>query len=323
MIEFMHFTYLLNNEIGGIDFMISKIRKIINNPYSIFSPLFYRGHLKWIPDKQALQLWYRSIFGKKLNLKDPKTFNEKLQWLKLYDRNNIYPTIVDKYTAKKYVSDIIGDEYLIKTLGVYDCFEEIDIEKLPNSFVIKCTHDSGGIVICTDKNKLDFTQAKNKIEKSLACNYYYEGREWPYKVIKPRVIVEEYMSNDDGKQLMDYKFFCFNGHVKCLYVSEGSHTKNQKLQFFDVTYSPMDCKRKDYLEYNKLPQKPLNFDLMINLAEKLSYGIPHVRVDLYEINNKVYFGEMTLYTCSGFIPFVDEKWDRIFGDYLDLPNIKL
>lgn len=302
--------------------MNSKIRKIVQNPYCVFSPLFYSGHLKWIPDKVALKLWYRSIFSKKLDLVNPKTFNEKLQWLKLYDRNEIYPIIVDKYSAKEYVASIIGYEFIIKTLGVWDSFEEIDFHSLPNQFVLKCTHDSGGIIICKDKDRLDYYSAKQKLEKSLNHNYYYEGREWPYKMVKPRIIAEQYMANIDGSPLLDYKFFCFDGRVKFLYVSEASHTCDQRLQFYDRDFNVLDCKRKDYKNYDILPCKPKTYDKMLEIAEKLAKGIPHVRVDLYEINGHIYFGEMTLYTCSGFIPFADEKWDRVFGDYLTLPNIK-
>lgn len=303
--------------------MKSKIMKFVKNPYAFFSPLFYSGHLKWIPDSLALRLWYKSIFGKKLNLATPKTLNEKLQWLKLFDRNSIYPVIVDKYSAKEYVSCIIGKEYIIKTIGVYETFDEINFDSLPSKFVIKCTHDSGGVVICPDKRNLEINQARIKIEKSLAHNYFYDGREWPYKMIKPRIIIEEYVSNDDGSPLKDYKLFCFDGHVKFLYVSENSHTKKQKLQFYDSSFEPIDCRRRDYNAYETPPSKPQNYDLMVSIAEKLSKGLPHVRVDLYEINKKVLFGEMTLYTCSGFIPFEDDIWDEKLGSYLVLPKHKV
>lgn len=247
---------------------------------------------------------------------------EKLQWLKLYDRNEMYPIIVDKYSAKEYVASIIGSEYIIKTLGVWDTFDEISFHSLPNQFVLKCTHDSGGIIICKDKKYLDYDLARQKLENSLNHNYYYEGREWPYKMVKPRIIAEQYMANIDGSLLLDYKFFCFDGHVKFLYVSEASHTCDQKLQFYDREFNALECKRKDYNDFDILPCKPKTYDKMLEIAEKLSEDIPHVRVDLYEINGQIYFGEMTLYTCSGFIPFADERWDRIFGDYIILPNLR-
>lgn len=278
----------------------------------------YLGLYDRIPDEQYLKRLFKANLGYELDLKNPETFNEKLQWLKIHDRNPLYTTIVDKYAVKNYVEKIIGKQYIIPNLGVWNSFEEINFSELPDQFVLKCTHDSGGVVLCKNKEEFDISRARKIINKSLKKNYYLSGREWPYKHVKPRIIAEKYMSNHNGEELQDYKFFCFNGVVKCLYVSEQSHSDEQKLQFFDRDYNPIDCKRKDYNEYTTLPKKPVNYAEMIDIAEKLSREIPHVRVDLYEINHQVYFGEMTFFTGSGFIPFENKKWDNQLGKYLKI-----
>lgn len=266
---------------------------------------------------------YKIRLGKKLDLKNPQTFNEKLQWLKLYDRNPEYTKTVDKYQAKQYVADIIGEKYIIPTLGIWDKFENINFEELPNQFVLKCTHDSGGLVICKDKSKLNIKEAKRKISKSLKTNYYYHGREWPYKKVRPRIIAEKYMATYKQKELIDYKFFCFNGEPKFLYVSEGlSNHENARISFANMNYEKTEFYRKDYRPFDKLPDKPTNFDKMKELSKKLSKNIPFIRVDFYEVNGQIYFGELTFFPCSGFIPFEPEEWDRKLGDMLKLPKEK-
>ncbi|MDO4940302.1 MAG: ATP-grasp fold amidoligase family protein [Erysipelotrichaceae bacterium] len=277
--------------------------------------------LSIIPDKLYLQLKYFYRFHKFPNLKNPKTYNEKLQWLKLNDRNPIYTTMADKYEAKQYVSKIIGDKYIVPTYGVWDKFEDIDFDKLPNQFVLKCTHDSGGIVICKDKNKLDISKAKEKINKSLNTNYYYHSREWPYKNIKPRIIVEKYMEDESGA-LTDYKFFSFDGETKALYVATDRQSSEEtKFDFYDDKFNHLDLvnSHPNSLKENK---KPKQFEEMISLANKLSKGYPHIRVDFYEVNNEIYFGELTFYHMSGFQPFYPEKWDYTFGEWINLKNEK-
>ena len=272
-----------------------------------------------LPDKIYLKLMFRIKMHKKLDLKNPKSFNEKLQWLKLYDRNPEYVKMVDKYEAKKYVADIIGEEYIIPTLGIYDKFDDIDFDKLPKQFVIKCTHDSGGIVICRDKDKLDIENAKKKIESSLKENYYYYGREWPYKHVKPRILIEQYMEDKKAKELIDYKIFCFNGEPKIIYVSEGlENHETASISFYDINFNEIDIKRSDFKKFDKKLEAPLNIKQMKEFSKILSNNIPHVRCDWYEINNKVYFGELTFSTCSGFIPFEREDMDYIIGEQLKL-----
>ena len=198
--------------------MIERFLKLIRSPRRILLGLTSRGFLNFLPDETILKIKFKDRIGKELNLKKPKTFNEKLQWLKLYDRNPAYTKLVDKYEVRKHIAKTIGQEYLIPLLGVWDTFEDINFSKLPNQFVLKCTHDSGGLIICTDKNRLDIDAARKKINKCLKRNYYYPGREWPYKNVKPRIICEKYMVDESGTELKDYKFMCFNGEVKCIFV---------------------------------------------------------------------------------------------------------
>ena len=270
---------------------------------------------KIIPDKLYLKFIYKIKIGKSLNLKNPKTFNEKLQWLKLYDRNPLYTKLVDKYEVKDYVANIIGKEHVIPTIGVYDSFDDINFEKLPKQFIIKCTHDSGGLVIVKDKNKLDIEKTKKKINKSLKKNYYYCGREWPYKNVKPRIIIEKYMEDNKTKELRDYKFFCFNGIPKFMFLATDRQKNQTKFNFYDMNFNLLPFTQGHPNDLRKI-SKPEKFDEMVALSKKLSVNIPHVRVDFYEINGKVYFGEMTFYHYSGFTKFDPEEWDEKFGNYI-------
>lgn len=277
--------------------------------------------LRFLPDKIYIQLYYFMQFKHFCNLKHPKTYNEKLQWLKLNDRKDIYTTIVDKYEVKKYIEKKIGEEYIIPTLGIYDNFDDIDFDKLPNQFVIKCTHDSEGIVICKDKSRFDKEKAKKKINKALKYNFYYIGREWPYKNIKPRIMVEKYMENAEDKELKDYKFFCFNGKPKAMFVASDRVNGQTKFDYYDLKFNHLDIIQHYPNSMNKI-KKPKNFEKMIELSKILSQEFIHVRVDFYEVNGEIYFGEITFYHFSGFQPFIPNKWDNIFGDWLEIPNKK-
>lgn len=286
-----------------------------------FMFLSNRGFFNRMSDKAYLKLRYNCIMGKKLNLDNPVTYNEKLQWLKLYDRKPEYTKMVDKYEAKKYVADIIGEEYIIPTLGVWDNVNDIDFDALPNQFVLKCTHDSGGIVICKDKAELDIENAKNTLNHFLNRNFYSVHREWPYKDVQPRIIAEKYMEDESGKDLKDYKFFCFNGEPKLLYISEGlSDHSTAKISFADMDYNIAEFKRNDFKPFDELPKKPINFEKMKELAKVLSKDRAFIRVDFYEINKKIFFGELTFFPCSGYLPFDPEKYDKILGDWITLPN---
>lgn len=281
--------------------------------------------LSKLDDRKYLQLKYKLLMKKKLDLDNPKSFNEKLQWLKLYDRNPLYMKMVDKYEVKNYVSKIIGEEYIIPTLGIYEKFEDINFNELPNKFVIKCTHDSGGIVICKNKKDLDIKFAKKKINKSIKRNYYYLGREWPYKNVKPRIIIEKYMNDDDlNSQLNDYKFMCFNGRVECSFVCSERDNKELGLSvtFFDLNWKKLPF-RRHYRNTSTKIEKPQNYNKMIELSEKLSKDIPFVRVDWYEIKGRLYFGELTFFPGGGFEEFTPDEWDYKLGEKLKLPKKKI
>ena len=273
-----------------------------------------------INDEKYIQMKYHMFFGRNANLENPKTFNEKLQWLKLHDHNPEYVKMVDKYEAKKYVAGIIGEKYIIPTIGVYEKFDDINFDDLPNQFVIKCTHDSGGVFIIKNKNEMDKRAIKKKINKHLKRNYYYTGREWPYKNVAPRIIVEKYI-NDEGSEIKDYKFFCFNGDPKIILVcSERFSSNNMCKTWFDAEWRLLPIIENGH-RVDKSIRRPHNFDLMKAKASVLSKGIPFVRVDFYEVHGKVYFGEMTFFPASGYEKFSPEKWDRKFGEYINIDKI--
>ena len=281
----------------------------------------FKKLLRILPDELYIQLQYFYHFHWFANLKNPQTFNEKLQWLKLHDHNPLYTTLVDKYAVKKWVADKIGEQYVIPTLGVWEKAEDINFDQLPNRFVLKCTHDSGSIVICRDKSKLDKKAIIVKLSLALKNNGYWYGREWPYKNVKPRIIAEEYMEDTATHELRDYKFFCFNGSPKILFIaSDRQHpTEETKFDFYDMKFNHLSV-TNGHPNSNKKLEKPSSFEKMEQLARKLSEGMPCVRVDFYESNGAIYFGELTFYHWSGFMPFKPSQWDKEIGSYLQLPN---
>lgn len=276
--------------------------------------------MRFIPDKSYLKICYRLKTHKKLNLKNPQTFNEKIQWLKLYNRKPEYTTMVDKYRVRDYIKEKIGEEYLIPLVGgPYTSVDEIDLDALPDQFVLKCNHDSGSVVICRDKKDFDFEAARQKLDDCLKHNFWYLGREWPYKDVKPCIIAEKYMVDESGSELKDYKFYCFNGIPYFLYVSQGlENHETARISFLNLNWSFASFSRSDYQPLEKLPPKPLKFDEMISITQKLSKDIPFLRVDLYEINGQVYFGELTFFAAGGFMPFYPKKADLEVGKLLDI-----
>ena len=272
------------------------------------------------PDKLYLKLSFRLRVGYPLNLDAPKTFNEKIQWLKLNYRKPEFIRMVDKYNAKKYVANLIGEEHIIPTIGVYNNVDEIDWNALPDQFVLKCTHDSGGVVICSDKSKLNIATAKKKLKKGLHKGFYYQGREWPYKNVPRKIIAEKYMVDESGVELKDYKFFCFNGVPQFLFVATDRLKENEevKFDFYDLEFNHIDVKNGHPNSSRRL-SKPAGFDKMVEIASVLSKDLPHLRVDLYDINGHIYFGELTFYHFSGFTPFVPLEWDYKFGEMISLP----
>ena len=290
-----------------------------------FCDSLVKNYLKFLPDKIYLSLRYRCKMGHWINWKNPKTFTEKLQWLKLYNRRNEYSLMVDKYAVKQYVSDLIGPEYIIPTLGVWDNVASIDWDSLPNQFVLKTTHGGGGcgIVICRDKRTFNKQEAILKLNQSLSQDIYSDMREWPYKAVPRRIIAEKYIALQDVNQfeeLRDYKFFCFHGKVKFLKIDFGRFVEHHAnyylpdktlLSFGETDFSPI---------YSYPIEFPQNFSQMIDLAEKLSVACPFLRVDLYSIRNKIYFGELTFYPASGMGRFTQRDQDKFIGEMLNLPN---
>lgn len=297
------------------------INRVIKNPKLYAIMLLGRVFPDTVKaDAIYLRLLYRNRMKKKLNLQKPETYNEKLQWLKLYDRQAKYTDLVDKYVVKSYVENLIGKDYIIPTLGVWDNFEDINFDRLPQQFVLKCTHDSGGLVICTDKANFNEDKAKKRIQHALKRNYYLNTREWPYKNVKPRIIAEEYLVDEHINDLQDYKFFVFDGRVEAMFVATGRNTDAETcFDFFDrnFNYLPM---RHGHPNASTKISKPENFDKMIEIAEILGKEIPHVRVDLYNVGGRIYFGEMTFFHWSGFKAFEPEEYDNIFGEWIKLPK---
>ena len=282
----------------------------------------FRKLSRLIPDRIYLQIVYFKHFRRFINFNSPKTFNEKIQWLKLNYRNEEDTKLVDKYRVKQYITKLIGEEYVIPTLGVWKNVDDIDFKSLPEKFVLKCNNDSGGIVICKNKKDFDEAKAKGFLKERLKNNGYWYGREWPYKNVEPCIIAEKYMEDSSSKDLKDYKFFCFNGSMKFFNIDidrfiehrANYYDRNGNFLPFGKTYCPPD--------YTKKIEMPKNLDKMIELAETISHNTVLSRIDFYEIDRQVYFGEITFYPGSGFSPFTDEKWDYKLGDMIDLPNIK-
>ena len=278
------------------------------------TPLYYL-----FSDKLFLKIRFQYLVGIKLNLNNPVTFNEKVQWLKIYDRKPIYTQMSDKYEVRKLIEHNIGKEYLIPLFGVYDSFNDIDFNKLPQEFIIKCTHDSGSIIICKDKNILNINKIKNIINKKMRTNYYHHCKEWAYKNITPRIVIEKYLTDESGNEISDYKIFCFNGEPKLIEVDTNRFTAHNR-DYFSVNWE------HHILTEGGIPnaprnsiKKPTTLNNMLNIARKLSASIPHVRIDFYTINNNIYFGEFTFYDSAGINYFNPPEWNFIIGSWLKLP----
>lgn len=298
-------------------------KKLIKNPAKFVYILDKIKFSKLIPDRAYLKLKYRANFGRKLNLKSPKTFNEKLQWLKLYDRKTEYTALVDKYEVKSHVAEKIGEEYIIPTLGVWDHAEDIDFDALPNQFVLKCTHDSGGIVICRDKSQLDVEKAKRILNRALKNNFYFSGREWPYKNVKARILAEQYMEDAETAELRDYKVHNFNGEPKLVLVCGNRFSKSGLTEdFYSNTWEHLNVRRPNHPNADVPAEMPEVLQQMFEFSRILSKGVPFLRTDFYIVNHKIYFGELTFFPANGFAPFDPEEWDDTFGSWIKLPEEK-
>lgn len=303
--------------------MIDKIKKVLRNPYKIFLACSNMKVFRLLPDKMFLKIMYRGYLGKKLNLDNPVLFNEKIQWLKLYDFKPKYTLLVDKHEVKKYIANLLGERYVIPTIGSWDKFEEINFDELPDQFVLKCTHDSGGVVVCRDKKIFDKKMAERIIKKSLRRNYYYFGREKPYKDVPHRIICEKYVADLNG-ELKDYKFFCFNGKIDCIMVVADREKNDAKFYYMDKEWNILPYGRLTRsLPKDFVVSKPDGLREMIEIAEKLSEGFLHVRIDLYNVDGCIYFGEYTFYSQSGFEDGFDYESDKHLGDLIVLPDAPL
>lgn len=293
-----------------------KLTKYLSIKQIIFS-LNYHGLLRWMSTKANVSLIYYLKTGRKLSLKQPKLFNEKLQWLKIYDCNENYRKLVDKISAKKEVAAIIGEQYIVPVYGIWSSVDEIDFDKLPNKFVLKCNHDQGSVILVKDKNHLDKKAVFSFLKRHLKHDNYYITREYGYKGIPRRIFAEEYL----GGSIRDYKFYCFWGEPRFLYVGQGLTVDHSlKIDYFDMNWKPMPFYRTDYLRLGNVP-KPQHFEEMKIIARELSKGIPFVRIDLFEENDRVYFSEFTLCPASGFMPFEPQEYDNIVGEWLDLEKM--
>ena len=275
------------------------------------------GMYKGMSDEVYLKRIFKAFHGYTPNLVHPKTLNEKLQWLKLNDRKSIYTTMVDKYETKKYVSSIIGEKYVIPTLGIWNNFDDIDFSQLPESFVIKCTNDSGSVILVKYKKQWDKEYEKKILEKGIAKNYFWSGREWPYKNVKPRIIAEKMVDLNP----VDYKWICMNGEPKVLCMCMDRQKGNLTFNYYDMNFNLLPFEWVHPSCKTRKIQRPKNFDKMKELARKLSENIPEVRVDFYDIGGQVYFGELTFYHQSGFAPFYPKEWDLKLGQLLDLTDV--
>lgn len=297
----------------------------IRNPQKIYGFFSTRGLLNWMSDEAYIKTTYRINTGKKLELEKLTSFSDKLRWIKLYDRKPVYTELVDKYAVRKYAAKVLGEDHLIPLVGgPWKSFDEIDFDALPEQFVLKCTHDSGGLVICRDKAKLDKNAARKKIKKSLKTNYYYLGREWPYKNVPPRIIAEAYMEDENRVAgLTDYKFFCFNGEPRMIYVSQGlENHSTARISFYDLEGKEMPFRRSDYRPIEGEMVFPSNFSEMTKAAKELAQMVdcPFVRIDLYSIRGKMYFSEVTFFPCSGSMPLDPPEWDEKLGEWIELPS---
>lgn len=299
---------------------MQSFKSYIRNPKSFLISVVM--NLNWLfSDETYLKILYFIHLGKSLNLKNPTTFTEKLQWLKLYNHRQEYTTMVDKYAVKEYVRNILGDEYIISTIGVWNKPEDIDFESLPNRFVLKTTNGGGGggVVICKDKSQFNKEAALVQLKHSLAIDIYKTYKEWPYKNVPKRILAEEFIEDKNNSVIRDYKFYCFSGKVAYLMIADGRFSEEKTFDYFDRDFNHLPFTQSAKNSNLDIP-KPKSFDEMVACAEKLSAGIPHVRVDLYNVGGKIYFGELTFFDASGFDSFEPEIWDSKIGALLQLPD---
>ena len=286
--------------------------------FNAMTALGRKGRLRWLPDALYLRLQYFLKLGRWLHLKKPRLYNEKLQWIKLHDRNPDAVRFADKLAVRDYVKETAGEQYLIPLIASYDSVGDIDWDSLPDRFAVKCTHGSGSNILCADKRKLDIEASKAKLNGWMARNWYWLSREWPYLEIKPRIMVEAFLGTDDGTVPFDYKIMCFEGEPTYIIVDADRYTEHTR-NFYDKNWVKQDM-------FNRHPNIPYDIERpdqlaeMIEVARKLSQGIHHVRVDFYIVSGKVYFGEMTFFHGYGMEVFKPTEFERHMGDLIKLPT---
>lgn len=299
-----------------------KVQMLLREPEKIITSLAIRGGFNWLSDKLYLKLVFRSRLKRHLDINHPLTFNEKLQWLKLYYRKPEQVIQVDKVAVRNYIQAKIGAEYLVPMIGVYDKAEDIPWGNMPSSFVLKCSHASSANIICKDISEINTNEIIKKLSRWMKRNWYWYGREWPYKNVPHRIIAEQYLVDESGKELKDYKINCFHGEPKFIQVMSGRRGRSYYLDHFDLDWNHIKLPRKNHVESKTAIPKPPNLPRMLDIARELSEGIPFVRVDLYNIGGKIYFGEVTFYPVSGFVDFADEQTDMALGQLISLEGIQ-
>ena len=304
--------------------MINKSKTAFRNPLRALKYALSH-YVPWMikDDELYLKTCYFLATRRVLHLENPQSFTEKLQWLKLHDRNPRYTQLVDKFEVKSYISGLIGDKYVIPTYGVWDGFDEIDFDELPEQFVLKCTHDSGGLVICKDKALLDIASARKKITKSLHNKFYLEGREYQYKDVKPRIIAEQYLEQDNGESLKDYKVLCFNGKAKLIEYHSDRFTSYHTQDFYDTNWNKTSISQggAETLS-NYVVEAPMHLKTMLEFSELITKDMAHGRVDWYEIGDKLFFSEITLYDSSGFDRLDREEDELLLGTGINIDKLK-
>ena len=307
---------------------VKKLISYLTNPKKcknyIINRRLHSSYGKKMADEEYVKKMFKLKMGYELDLENPKTYNEKLQWLKLNYHNPETIVMVDKYLSKEYVKERIGEQYVVPLYGVWDKFSDIDFDILPEQFVLKTTHDCGGVVVCKDKSTFDKDSAEKFLNKHLKHEYFYHCREWPYKHVKPRIIAEKFMQDSKERPeegLTDYKFFCFDGEPKAMFIATDRAKANTetKFDFYDMEFNHLPF-TNGHPNSDKVIEKPKQFELMIELSKKLSKGLPHIRVDFYESEGNIYFGELTLFHWGGIVPFKPEEWDYKFGEWINLPK---
>ena len=298
------------------------LRLLLRHPQGLIIAAGANGLLNYIPDKTYIKMVFRAETGHRLNLDNPQTYCEKLQWIKLYEQKPIYTTFADKYAVRDYVKNTVGEEYLVPLLGVYNTPAEINWADLPQQFVLKCTNGCGKNIICRDKSQLNIEQSRQKLSMWLKQSLFWRGREWGYKNIVPKIICEELIKAEDGKVPKDYKFLCFNGEPRLIQLHTDRYG-NYTMDYYDAEWNKTDIRKKGLPCSDYAEKKPMHFDKMLDIARQLSKEATFARVDLYNEQGKILFGEITMYPNSGFAVFTDDKYDYLLGGWINLPKQKI